>query len=101
MYKQILFLPTSPIDEESFEQRTLLLMLFGVDDSRRLWKRPAGVDGAESGLTILSSVKEVPELGRCNLLGPDTGEIELRNMELAIFTAMSELSMPEILVNEP
>ena len=62
------------IDEESFEQRTLLLMLFGVDDSRRLWKRPAGVDGAESGLTILSSVKEVPSIH-----ARDTGERTLRH----------------------
>ena len=75
-------------------------MLFGVDGSRRLWKRAAGVDGAERGIRVLSSVKEVPELGCCNPLGPGTGEIELGNMELAIFTAMSELSMPERLVNK-
>ena len=30
---------------------------------------PAGVDGAESGLTVLSSVKEVDALGTCNPLG--------------------------------
>ena len=40
-------------------------------------------------------------LGTCNPLGPGTGEIERGNIELAIFTAMSELSRPEIPVNEP
>ena len=62
---------------------------------------PAGVDGAESGLTVLSSVKEVDALGTCNPLGPGTGEIELWNIELDILTAMSELSRPKIPVNKP